>query len=76
VVRRGGGARWRAKGKLSRSFFLLRRGDVKRVRILKSYRGGWCKEVDVLIVRSWGSRGGASEGGDMDKGVQGGQEWS
>jgi hypothetical protein len=65
MVRRGGGARRRAKGKLSRSFFLFRRGDVKRVRIVESYGGGWCKEEYVLIVRGRGSRGGASEGGDV-----------
>jgi hypothetical protein len=55
VVRRGGGARRRAKGKLSRSFFLLRLGDVKRVRIVEGYGGGRCEEVDVLVVRSRGS---------------------
>jgi hypothetical protein len=76
VVRQGGGARRRAKGKLSRSFFLLRLGDVKRVRIVECYGGGWCKEVDILVVRSRGSRGRASEGGDVNEGIQGGQEWS
>jgi hypothetical protein len=76
MVRRGGGARRRAKGKLSRSFFLLSLGDIERVRIFKCYGGGRCEKVDVLAVRSRGSRGGASEGGDVDEGVQGGQEWS
>jgi hypothetical protein len=76
VVRRGGGARRRAKGKLSRSFFLFRRGDVKRVRIVESYGGGRCKEEYVLVVRGRGSQGGTSEGGDVDEGVQGGQEGS
>src|ERR1700677_2059423 len=76
VIRRGGGARRRAKGKLSRSFFLSRRGDVERVRILERYGGGRCEEVDVLVVRSRGSRGGTGNRGDVGKGVQGGQERS
>jgi hypothetical protein len=76
VVRRGGGARQRAKGKLSRSFFLLRLGGVKRVRIMESYGGGRRKEVDILVVRSRGSRGGASKRGDVGKGDEGRQERS
>src|SRR6202789_1576915 len=76
VVRRGGGARWRAKGKLSRSFFLLSRGDVERVRILERYGGGRCEKVDVLVVRSRGSRGGTSDRGDGGRGVRGGKERS
>src|ERR1700679_3726221 len=76
VVRRGGGARRRAKGKLSRSFFLLSRGDVERVRILERYGGGRCEKVDVLVVRSRGSRGGTSDRGDVGEGIQGGQKWS
>jgi hypothetical protein len=39
----------------SRSFFLLRLGNVKRVRVLEQCGGGRGKEVDVLIVRSRGS---------------------
>jgi hypothetical protein len=54
----------------------LRLGGVKRVRIMESYGGGRRKEVNILVVRSRGSRGGASEGGDVDEGVQGGQEGS
>jgi hypothetical protein len=76
VVRRGGGARQRAKGKLSRSFFLLRLGDVKRVRIFECYGGGRCKKVNVLVVRSRGSRGGTGKRGDVGKGDEGRQERS
>jgi hypothetical protein len=76
MVRRGGGARRRAKGKLSRSFFLLRLVDVKRVRIVERYGGGRCEEVDVLVVRSRGSRGGTGKRGDVGKGDEGRQERS
>jgi hypothetical protein len=76
VVRRGGGARQRAEGKLSRSFFLSSLGDVERVRIVKCYGvGRYCK-VGVFATGSRGSRDGASKGGDVDEGVQGGQEGS
>jgi hypothetical protein len=54
----------------------LRLGGVERVRIMESYGGGRRKEVDILVVRSRGSRGGAREGGNVDEGVQGGQEGS
>jgi hypothetical protein len=74
VVRRGGGARQRAEGKLSRSFFLSSLGDAERVRIVKCYGGGRYCKVGVFASGNRGSRGGASEGGDVDEGVQGGQE--
>ena len=32
--------------------------------------------MDVFVVRSWGSRGGTGNQGDVGKGVQGGQKWS
>jgi hypothetical protein len=74
MVRWGGRARQRAKGKLSRSFFLLRLSDCERVRVLEEWRGaGWRKDVDVLIVWSRGSRGGANDRGDVGEGVQGRQ---
>jgi hypothetical protein len=74
VVRQGGRARWRAKGKFSRSFFLLRLGDVKWVRVGEG--GGWMvqgKDFDVLVVRDGRSRCGANDRGDVGKGEQGGQ---
>jgi len=54
----------------------LSRGDIERVRILQTYGGGRCGEVGVVVTRGRGSRGGASKGGDVDEGVQGGQEGS
>jgi hypothetical protein len=54
----------------------LRLGDVKRVRVVEGYGGGWCEEVDVLVMRSRGSQGGASDRGDVGKGDQGRQERS
>jgi hypothetical protein len=54
----------------------LRLVDVKRVRIVESYGGGRCEEVDILVVRSQGSRGGAGDRGDVGKGDQGRQERS
>jgi hypothetical protein len=74
VVRRGGGARRRAKGKLSRSFFLLRLGNVEWVRVGegggRTVRG---KDFDVLVVRDGRSGGGASDRGDVGEGEQGRQ---
>jgi hypothetical protein len=69
VVRREGRTRQRAKGKLSRSFFLLRWDNVKRVRVLERCRVGQGEDVDVLVMRSWGSRSGASNGGDVGEGL-------
>ena len=74
MVRRG--ARRGAKSKLGRSFFLLRLGDVKRVRVLERCGVDRGENVDVLVVRSRGSRGGTGDGGDVGEGEQGRQEWS
>jgi hypothetical protein len=43
---------------------------------VEGYGGGRCKEVDVLVVRSRGSRGGTGKRGDMGKGDEGRQERS
>jgi hypothetical protein len=47
---------------------------VERVRVVKCSGGNRCSKVGVFATGNRGSRGGASEGGDVDEGVQGGQK--
>ena len=54
----------------------MRRGDVERVRILERCGIDRGENMDVLVVRSQGSRGGTGDGGNVGEGEQGRQEWS
>jgi hypothetical protein len=58
----------RAKGMFRRSFFLLRLGDIKGVRVAECDGGGY---QDAVSVRADGC--GTLEGGDVGKGKQMGE---